>query len=141
MVAKKKLGFEDFTPSMPLQGVAGELYADDCFLWSQKPDETITHDMSQPHNKATAKFKKGGKEAESNTDRDVFITFLQFIAFGTTPAGCPNYPKLIDVSKTPKEQTRGVNAVIAYMQAHFDGVGAQALRDQLVGKYDLGYFS
>ena len=97
---------------MPLRGVAGELYADDCFLWSQKPDETITHDMSQPHNKATAKFKKGGKEAESNTDRDVFITFLQFIAFG-----------------------------VAYMQAHFDGVGAQALRDQLVGKYDLGYFS
>ena len=73
-------------------------------------------------------------EAGNNTERDVFIAYLQFIAFGTTAAGSPIYPRLIDLSKTPKDQAAAVNAVIAYMQAHFAGVGAQDLRAQIVGK-------
>ena len=78
---------------------------------------------------------KGPKdEAADHTERDVSIAYLQFIAFGTTPAGSAIYPRLIDISKTPKDHAAAVNAVIAYMQAHFKGVGAQELRTQVAGK-------
>ena len=142
---KKKLGFKDITPTMPLQGVAGELYPKECFLWSQKPNEKIQHDPEAPHNLSSKKFVKGAKSKvkvednaegpkEEANERDVFNAYLSFIAFGTTPAGSPNYPRLIDLDKTPKDQVPGVNAVIAYMQFHFSGVGAQGLRTQIVGK-------
>ena len=79
--------------------------------------------------------------AESPKDeanaRDVFNAYLAFIAFGTTSAGTSRYPRLIDLEKTPKDQVPGVDAVIAYMQFHFAGVGAQGLRTQVEGKYRL----
>ena len=141
MVAKKKVSFEDFAPSKPLLGKAGELYPADCLLWTQRPDEDIVHDLNAAHNKATKKFLKGAKQKASdpeganvNAERDVFIALPQFIAFGTTPAGSPIYPRLIDLEKTPKDQASAVNAVIAFMQAHFPGVNAQVLRTQVVGK-------
>ena len=74
---------------------------------------------------------------DEETERDVFIAYLSFIAFGTTPAGSSAYPRLIDLSKTPKAQVSAVNSVIAYMQAHFPGVGAQGLRAQVIGKYNF----
>ena len=139
--AKKKVGFKDFTPTKPLLGVVGDLYPKDCFLWGKKPDEAIVHDLSLAHNQKSKKFEKGakskakGEEAKAEeTERDVFIAHLCFIAFGTTPAGSTCYPRLVDLAKTPKEQAAAVNAVVAYMQAHFAGVGAQVLRTQVEGK-------
>lgn len=112
MVAKKKVSFEDFAPSKPLLGKAGELYPADCFLWTQRPDEDIVHDLNAAHNKATKKFLKGAKQKASdpeganvNAERDVFIALLQFIAFGTTPAGSPIYPRLIDLEKKKHPQS------------------------------------
>ena len=132
---KKQLTLKDVSPTQPLIGAAGELYPKDCFLWKQQPNEAVVHDVSQKHNTVTKKFMKGAKvEAGESAERDAFIAHLQFIAFGTTPSGSPIYPKLIDLSKTPKDQASAVNAVIAYMQAHFQGVGAQDLRAQVIGK-------
>ena len=100
---KKKLGFKDITPTMPLQGVAGELYPKECFLWSQKPNEKIQHDPETPHNLSSKKFVKGAKSKvkvednaegpkEEANERDVFNAYLFLYRVRHHPGGKPQLP-------------------------------------------------